>query len=66
MTESCIFLGRPPICSVCLDARKLGCLLNHRHLILSKEEKREILQLVAEECDSSQRFKTKSGQEQRR
>ena len=64
--KECIFVSKPPECSACLDTLVLRCLDNHRHLILSEEGKKRVLVFVTEEMYSPRRYKTVSGQEQRK
>ncbi len=65
MSETCIFVDKPPHCINCLTSLKVRCLINHQHLIVSEEGKAELARLVEEECNNPRRYKTKSGQEQR-
>lgn len=66
MTVSrCIFVSRPKECSSCLQSQKPKCLLNHRHLKVSKAGRRELLKLVGQECDNPRRYKERAGQEGR-
>jgi hypothetical protein len=62
----CIFVDTPPYCAICLDSRKLQCLRDHRHLIVSPEGKKELKHLLEDDINSSERYKTRSGQEQRK
>lgn len=61
----CIFVGMPDSCSICLDGLKLGCLENHQHLILTDQGKAELRRILEERMNSGDRYKTKSGNEQR-
>lgn len=62
---ACIFIDQPPSCLICMDSRKLQCLLDHQHLQITLSGKAELAQLLKANCDSQERYKTKSGQEQR-
>ena len=63
---ACIFIGKPPDCSVCLDSMKLNCLLNHRHLLLTEDGKVQIRAQLELIMNDRERYKTKSGEEQRK
>lgn len=62
----CIFVGRPPECSTCLDAQLPKCLRFHRHLILTEAGKERVLAYVTAEMSNPERHKTVSGQPQRK
>lgn len=62
---SCIFIGQPD-CITCLENSKLQCLRDHQHLIVSPDGKRELIRLLKAEINSPERYKTKSGEEQRK
>ena len=62
----CIFVSQPPECSACLNTLVLRCLNKHRHMVLSEEGKERVLVLVAENMSDSRRYKTVSGQKQRK
>jgi len=61
----CIFVDKPKECIICLEPRKLSCLLNHLHLLLTEQGKDDIVKLVKENANSPTRYKAKSGQEGR-
>lgn len=61
-TAECIFMDRPKECSMCMDFKKLQCLLNKRHLILTEKGKEEIVELARKEANSKERYKILSGQ----
>lgn len=66
MTTECIFVGRPPDCATCLDPLILTCVQNRRHLILTEDGKRRVIDYVTREVSNPERYKTKSGEEQRK
>ena len=62
---TCIFEGKPPECSVCLNSLKLHCLSEHQHLLVSESGKKDLRIILEKEMNSSIRYKTVSGEEQR-
>jgi hypothetical protein len=48
-TGTCIFVSRPPECSVCLDCMKIMCLMNHRNHLVTEVGKAELRILLDEE-----------------
>lgn len=62
----CIFEGRPPECTACMDALLLQCLRQHRYLVLTEVGKGRMLAYVAQEVSNPDRYKTESGRAQRR
>ena len=62
----CIFVSQPEECSICLEARKIQCLLNKRHLIVRPEAKTELVKLLLERVDNPERYKTAAGEKGRR
>ncbi len=61
----CIFVSKPKECAVCLDSRKLQCLLNKRHLRLRDTAREELIALLLQDIASQDRYKTISGEEGR-
>jgi len=61
--SDCIFVDKPKEClASCLASLKLKCLLNHRHLKVTKTGRTELVQLVKAEVKSPDRYKLVSGQ----
>lgn len=58
----CIFVNKPEECSVCLESKKLQCLVNKHHLKISNAGATELRRLLEEEINTPRRYKTKSGQ----
>lgn len=65
ITSKCIFVSRPEECSSCLQSQKLQCLIDHRHLKVSRAGKKEMAEILKQECSNPNRYKEKSGQEGR-
>lgn len=47
---SCIFVKPPKHCSLCLDTRKLQCLLDHEDLDVTEEGRLALLKIIDQEC----------------
>lgn len=62
---NCIFVDQPKECSLCLDSRKLQCLLNKQHLKVKSGAKKELIMLLRANMSGRDRYKVKSGQEGR-
>lgn len=59
---TCIFVDQPKECSLCMESRKIHCLLNHTHLKVSTTGAKELHQLLEAEISTTRRVKEKSGQ----
>ncbi len=63
---TCIFVTPIPYCEICLDSRKLQCLIDHQHMVVSQEGKNELRHILEDSMNSPNRYKTVSGNEQRK
>ena len=63
----CIFVEEqyPDRCSICLESRKLSCLQDRRHMKVSEQGAKDLHKELDAEINHKDRYKTKSGQEQR-
>lgn len=60
---SCIFTDKPKECYIhCMDSLKLMCLLNHIHLKVTEGGRQNLITILEDECDTTRRYKTRSGQ----
>ena len=62
----CIFVITPSSCSICLDSRKLQCLIDHPYTTVSEEGKKELRQLLEDNMNSPERYKATVDQAQRK
>ncbi len=60
--SDCIFVDRPKECSTCIQSKMLQCLLNKEHLKVKKEAIPLLQSLLAQNINSSNRYKDKSGE----
>jgi len=57
----CIFVSKPEECGECLNSKKLQCLINHPHLVVSEHGQIELLFILYDNCHSPNRTKMVSG-----
>ena len=55
---ACIFVDKPKSCAVCLQSRKLSCLNDHLHMVVSENGEKELNQLLQQEIHHPRRYKT--------